>query len=58
MNSGYHGTNGLNPVTSFQIYKTYVHPRLLYRLEILPVNKTHIVTLEKLHKNSLRMIIC
>ena len=56
MNSGYHGTNGLSPMTSFQIYKTYVLPRLLYGLEILPLNKTHIATLEKFHKNSLRMI--
>ena len=56
MNSGYHGTNGLSTTTSFQIYKTYVLPRLLYGLEILPLNKTHIATLEKFHKNSLRMI--
>ena len=38
MNSRYHGTNGLSPMTSFQIYKTYVLPRLLYGLEILPLN--------------------
>ena len=50
MNSGYHGTNGLSPMTSFQIYKTYVLPRLLYGLEILPLNKTNIATLEKFHK--------
>ena len=56
MNSGYHGTNGLSPMTSFQTYKTYVLPRLLYGLEILPLNKTHVATLEKFHKNSLRMI--
>ena len=30
MNSGYHGTNGLSPTRSFQIYKTYVLPCLLY----------------------------
>ena len=56
MNSGYHGTNGLSPATSFQSYKTYVLPRLLYRLEILPLNKTHIASLEKFHRNSLRII--
>ena len=56
MNSGYHGTNGLSPATSFQIYITYVLPRLLYGLEILPLNKTHIASLEKFHKNSLRII--
>ena len=47
MNSGYHGTNGLSPATSFQIYKTYVLPRLLYGLEISPLNTTHIATLKK-----------
>ena len=50
MNSGYHGTNGVSPATSFQIYKTYALPRLLYRLEILPFSKTHIATLEQFHK--------
>ena len=47
MNSGYHGTNGSSPTTSFQIFKTYVLPRLSYGLEILPLNKTHIATLKK-----------
>ena len=56
MNSGYHGTNGLSPATSFQIYKNYVLPRLLYGLEMLPLNKTHIASLEKFHRNSLRII--
>ena len=56
MNSGYHGTNGLRPATSYQIYKTYLLPRLLYDLEVLPLKKSHITTLEKFHKNSLRII--
>ena len=56
MNSGYHGTDGLSSATSFQIYKTYVLPRLLYGLEILPINNTHIDSLEKFHRNSLRII--
>ena len=45
MNSGYHGTNGLNPATSYQIYKTYMYilPRLLYGLKVLPLKKTHIL---------------
>ena len=56
INSGYHGTNGLCPATSLQMYRTYVLPRLLYGLEILPLNKTQIATLEKFHRNSLRII--
>ena len=31
-------------------------PRLLYGLAILPLSKTHILALEKFHKNSLRII--
>ena len=53
MNSGYHGTNSLSPVMSFQTYKTYVLPQLLYGLEILPLNKKHIASLEKQLENHL-----
>jgi hypothetical protein len=41
MGSGVHGTNGLDPKTSYQIYNTYVLPRLLYGLEVLPLKTTH-----------------
>ena len=59
MNSGYHGTNDLSPATSYQIYKTYILPRLLYGLEVLRLKKSRITTFEKFHKlclNSLRII--
>ena len=36
MGSGFHGTNGLHPQISYKIYKTYVIPKLIYGLEILP----------------------
>jgi hypothetical protein len=32
MSSGLHGTNAIDPTTSYNIYKRYVLPRLLYRL--------------------------
>ena len=58
INTGLHGTNSLNPQTSYviYIYKTYVTPRLLYGLEILRLNKTHLQQLERYHLNTLRQI--
>ena len=35
MKNGVHGTNGLNPRTSYKIYQIYVLPRLLYNMEVL-----------------------
>jgi len=37
--SGIHGTNGLNPRTSYKIYQVYVIPRLLYGLETLHLHE-------------------
>ena len=56
INTGLHGTNGLNPKTSYVIYRTYVIPRLLYVLEITSLNKTQIKELERYHLNTLRQI--
>ena len=56
INTGLHGTNGLNPKTSYVIYRTYVIPRLLYGLEITSLNKTQIKELERYHLNTLRQI--
>ena len=52
MNVGVHGTNGLNPKTSYMIYRVYVLPRLLYSLEVLPLIKL----LRDFHVNFLRQI--
>ena len=49
MNTGMHGSTGLNPKTSFVIYKTYVLPRLLYGLETLALTKGQIEQLSKYH---------
>ncbi|CAC5361769.1 unnamed protein product [Mytilus coruscus] len=56
MGSGVHGTNGLDPPTSYNIYKTYVVPRLIYGLEVLPMTKANIEQLEKFHRKNLRHI--
>jgi hypothetical protein len=56
MESGVHGTNGLDPKTSYQIYNTYVLPRLLhiYGLEVLPLKTTtHINKLEDFHRKTI-----
>ena len=54
--TGLHGTNGLDPVTSYKIYKTYVLPRLIYGLEVLSLNKADVSQLEKFHRKTLRCI--
>ena len=42
INTGLHGANGLSPEVSYQIYKAYVIPRLVYELEIIPLTKTQL----------------
>lgn len=56
MNTGLHGSNGLNPMTSYIIYKAYVLPRLLYGLEVLKLTKGQIEQLSKYHIQTLRNI--
>ncbi|CAC5386914.1 unnamed protein product [Mytilus coruscus] len=56
MGSEVHGTNGLDPSTSYNIYKTYFVPRLIYGLEVLPMTKANIEQLEKFHRKNLRHI--
>ena len=56
MNTGLHGTNGLNPETSYVIYKCYVIPRMLYGLEVIHLTKTQLNQLERYHLRTLRQI--
>ena len=42
INTGVHGSNGLNPRISYKIYQCYVIPRLLYGLEVLPLTQSQI----------------
>ena len=57
MRSGVHGTNGLDPKTSYQLYNTYVLPRLLYGLiEFLPLKTTHINKLDDFHRKTIRFL--
>ncbi|CAC5365154.1 unnamed protein product [Mytilus coruscus] len=56
MNTGLHGTNGLNPQTSYKIYQSYVIPRLLYGMEILPLNQKQLDILSRFHKKNFKEI--
>ena len=53
INTGLHGSNGLNPQTSFKIYQCYVLPKLLFGLEVLPLTATQISILAKFHISNL-----
>ena len=52
--TGLHGANGLSPEVSYQIYKIYVIPRLLYGFEIIPLNKTQLEKINRYHVKTLR----
>ncbi|MES9903311.1 MAG: reverse transcriptase family protein [Sedimenticola sp.] len=54
MRTGVHGTNGINPKTSYKIYQTYVIPRLLYSTETLTLTTTQIQQLERFHNKTLK----
>ena len=54
INTGLHGSNGVNPIVAYKIYKSYVLPKLLYGLEILPLKQTHMMLLRKFHIETLR----
>ena len=54
INTGVHGSNGLNPRISFKIYQCYVLRRLLFGIEVLPLTVTQISILAKFHVNNLR----
>ena len=56
MNTGLHGTTGLNPMTSHIIYKAYVLPSLLYGIETLSLTKGQLQQLSKYHLQTLRNI--
>ena len=54
--SGVHGTNGLNPRTSYKIYQVYVIPRLLYGLENLHLLKKDLELLTNFHLNTIKRL--
>lgn len=55
--SGLHGHNGLDPVTSIHLYKTYVLPVLLYGMELLVPKGSCLERLELFQKKFLKRIL-
>ena len=54
INTGVHGSNGLNPNVSFKMYQCYVLPRLLFGLEALPITNSQLAMLSKFHVETLK----
>ncbi|CAC5380586.1 unnamed protein product [Mytilus coruscus] len=54
LNTGLHGSNGINPIVSYKIYQFYVIPKLLYGLEVLPLNNSQLDILKRFHISNLR----
>jgi hypothetical protein len=57
MSAGLHGDNGLDPVTSISIMKTYILPILTYSLEVLQPRSSNIHKLEQFQKSILKRIL-
>ncbi|VDI42850.1 Hypothetical predicted protein [Mytilus galloprovincialis] len=54
ISTGLHGSNGINPIVAYKIYQSYILPKLLFGLEVLPLNKSQIDILRKFHISNLR----
>ena len=55
MNTGLHGSNGINPSVALRIYEAYVLPtKLLYGMEVLSLNQKQLGILSKFHIDNLR----
>jgi hypothetical protein len=57
LSTGFYGKNGLYPITSTSLYKTYVQPVLMYGLEIVQPKQTNLKKLEIFPKNILKHIL-
>jgi hypothetical protein len=57
MRSGLHGENGLDPVTSISILRTYVIPIMFYGLETLLPSGKSFETLEKQYKKMIKQVL-
>jgi hypothetical protein len=53
LSTGFYGKNGLDPITSISLYKTYVQPVLMYGLEIVQPKQTNLKKLEVFQKTYL-----
>ena len=57
MSAGFHGENGLDPITCVNLYRTFILPILTYGLEVLLPNQSSIKKLEQFQKQLLKRIL-
>ncbi|CAG2218577.1 Ubiquitin-associated domain-containing protein 2 [Mytilus edulis] len=57
LGAGLHGINGINPLLSYKLWRTYVIPRMLYGIEILNITKTDIQKLEAFSEKTFKQIL-
>jgi hypothetical protein len=57
MGAGLHGTNGVNPMIAYKLWKIYVIPRCIYGLECLNIPKKEIETIERYERKFLKQIM-
>ena len=56
MGAGFHGFDGLNPVTSLKLVNAYVLPRLLLGLDAVVLNASDVKSLDTYHRKLLRQL--
>jgi hypothetical protein len=54
MGIGFHGSNGISPQSSLNIYRIYVVPRMMYGLEAVTLTAKQIQDLEDYHRKTTR----
>ncbi|CAG2246891.1 unnamed protein product [Mytilus edulis] len=57
MSAGLHGENGLDPITSLHLIKTFIQPILTYGLEVILPTSSNLLKLEKFQKQLLKRIM-
>ena len=56
MGAGMHGRNGISPQLSYQLWKIFVLPRMLYGLEVTTYKSTDMSKLDKFQRKTLRQL--
>jgi hypothetical protein len=56
MGAGLHGVNGLNPIVSYQLWKIYILPRVIYGLETIQIPSNQLEEIVKYERKFLKQI--
>ncbi len=56
MGAGLHGRRGINPIISYQMYKTFALPKVIYGLETLQLTASDVKLLERFEVRFLKQI--